>query len=592
RQLQRGGPLPGFFQPVEIKSPPGSLVSMAAQGRFEEPLPAPRKVGLLIGSVYRLRVTGIRLAQGQEVFPTIEIVDRLYAPIGQTLRFPIRIELTKADLKLALAGKFVTRVIYVEDPGNALPASSAGERQNWFDLRPGEDPLATADVLGRPAAILRMGGRVPSSSPDIDPGFLAGCPPFRVYPSEEPTTSPHPLPLSQSERGVVAGQAQSSGGDQEVKFLPAPGADSVVKVLPPKNAISQVKVLPPPKNNVISRTAAILPCPRECPERQQNTPLPEAAYPPWAPPGISRPWPVDEYICDGGDSGVGACLGKQQELRGLEMEDTIGVYKTIDGRTLVTPSNKVCIYSPRFCSVRQVVGLVETEQRDRISDVSLNMAVATPSLTQKVDAANQQVRIERQISARPAQAFRMKQGDGAMSSVIGARGFQNGFKPYENLAVLRLGQYDNGEMMMLARGAQAAAAWNHDQAVQIILDRKGAMATVQNQGLETIFVATVPPGKPKLRIIKVASTPYAQAGEEVWFTIRFDNVGNQTIGNVTIIDSLSPRLEYVAGSAQCSRDAKFSTQPNEGDSLVVRAEISAPLKPGQGGIVRFCCKVR
>ena len=147
-------------------------------------------------------------------------------------------------------------------------------------------------------------------------------------------------------------------------------------------------------------------------------------------------------------------------------------------------------------------------------------------------------------------------------------------------------------MAFLARGARAAIAWTHNQAVQVILDRKGAMAAVQNEQTESIFVATVPPGKPKLRIIKVASTPYAQPGEEVWFTIRFDNVGNQTIGNVTIIDSLSPRLQYQEGSAQCSRQAEFSTKPNEGDSLAVRCEISESLAPGKGGVLRFCCKVR
>ena len=80
RQLQRGGPLPGFFQPVEIKAPPGALISLAVDCRFDQPQPAPRKAGFLIGAVYRLRVTNIRLAEGAEVFPTIEIIDRLYAP--------------------------------------------------------------------------------------------------------------------------------------------------------------------------------------------------------------------------------------------------------------------------------------------------------------------------------------------------------------------------------------------------------------------------------------------------------------------------------------------------------------------------------
>jgi uncharacterized repeat protein (TIGR01451 family) len=559
RQLERGGPLPGYFQPVEIKAPPGALISLAAQDRFEEPRPGPREVGLLIGAVYRLRVTGIHLAEGLEVFPTIEIIDRLYPPIGQELRFPIHIELNEIDLKLALNGKFVTRVIYLEDPRDALPASSFGQEQIWFDVRPGQDPLAVADGLGRPVAILRMGGRVPETPQQVDPSFLYGCPPFVSCPCEAPKTAETEVAQHTAAKKNAAG----------VKLLP-----------------------PPPRTGSITPTSAVSSCPLEPTVSEQGAPLPLAAYPPWTPPGIGQPWPEDEYLRDGGDGGVPLGVGREREVLGLETEDAAAVYDTLDGRTIVEPSNEVYIYSPRFGSVRQIVGLVANEQRAKLSDVYLTASLAKPTLTQKVGAAKQQVQTGSEVSARPAQAFRMRQGDGALSSVIGPYGFQDAFKPYENLAIIRQGAYENAEKALLARGIQAAIAWQHTQAVQVILDKKGAMALAQNQQSDTIFVATVPPGKPKLRIVKVASTPYAQPGDLVWFTIRFDNVGNQKIGNVTIIDSLSPRLEYLEGSAQCSRAAQFSTKPNAADSLVVRCEITDPLEPGQGGLVRFCCKVR
>jgi uncharacterized repeat protein (TIGR01451 family) len=217
--------------------------------------------------------------------------------------------------------------------------------------------------------------------------------------------------------------------------------------------------------------------------------------------------------------------------------------------------------------------------------------LAAPTVIQKIGATKQQVQLEDEISARPAHAFRMKQGDGGLSSVIGPRGFQYAFKPYENISVVRNGTYVNSEGMMLARGHQAAIAWSHEQAVQVILDLKGAMAAVKDEQVGTVFTATTS-GNPKLRIVKLASTPYALPGEEVWFTLRFDNIGSQTIGNVTIIDSLTTRLEYVEGTAQCSRESKFSTQPNEGDSLIVTCELAKPLEVGKGGVIRFCCRVR
>jgi len=179
-----------------------------------------------------------------------------------------------------------------------------------------------------------------------------------------------------------------------------------------------------------------------------------------------------------------------------------------------------------------------------------------------------------------------------MSGAVGPRGFQNAFKAYENLAIIRLGMFEESEMPLLARGANAAIAWSHTQAVQVILDRKAAMADVKYDSAASVYTVTTPPGNPRLRLVKLASAASARPGEEVDFTIRFDNLGNEPIGNVVILDSLNTRLEFVPDSGQCSVDATFSTQPNEGDSVVVRCELSHPLDTGKGGILRFRCRVR
>src|SRR5690242_2506363 len=51
RQLQRGGPLPGYFQPVEVTAPAGSLVSVASEGGFSEAREGSALAGMLIGQV-------------------------------------------------------------------------------------------------------------------------------------------------------------------------------------------------------------------------------------------------------------------------------------------------------------------------------------------------------------------------------------------------------------------------------------------------------------------------------------------------------------------------------------------------------------
>ena len=180
RQLMRGGPLAGYFQPVEVRAPKDSLISLAVEGGFEEARKSSVLAGMQIGYVYRLRVANIPDHEGEEVYPTIEVIDRLYPPPGQAARFPIPIELTAEELALALEGRFVTRVIYIEEPGTALPVRDIPGRQRYFEIGAGQDPLKVADEIGRPVAILRMGSRVPDGMTP-DGRFLYHSPPLLKY---------------------------------------------------------------------------------------------------------------------------------------------------------------------------------------------------------------------------------------------------------------------------------------------------------------------------------------------------------------------------------------------------------------------------
>jgi hypothetical protein len=180
RQLLRGGPIPGYFQPVEVVGPNGTSISTAEAGNFQQPTPLPRKFGMLIGAVYRFRVTDIPQYDGLEVYPSIEVIDRIYPPVGMEHSFPILVELTQQELEMALDGKFVTRVIYLENPEAALPLAQDPSEQGFFEIAPHENPLEVADRLGRPVAILRMGGRVPDAA-GPDAKFLYGCPPLVKY---------------------------------------------------------------------------------------------------------------------------------------------------------------------------------------------------------------------------------------------------------------------------------------------------------------------------------------------------------------------------------------------------------------------------
>lgn len=156
----RGGPLLGYSQPVELRMPKGT--SVAATSSYGETTTRSERlrVGLQIGQLYRFAAEGIPGMPGAVVYPTIELIDRTYPPCGREHEFPIPIELTLEDLRLAAEGAFVTRVVYVEDPKTALPVSEKEiGGQQWFEARQGDDPLVIADGLGRPVAIVRIGNR-------------------------------------------------------------------------------------------------------------------------------------------------------------------------------------------------------------------------------------------------------------------------------------------------------------------------------------------------------------------------------------------------------------------------------------------------
>ena len=185
RQVMRpGSPLRGYIQPVELRAPKGSAVSIAKNGRFTKPQRGKLKVGLLVGQVYRLRITRIQFRPGEEVYPTIELVNRLFPPEGTKLRFPVPVEFTQQELVLALRGRLVTRVVYLENPKKPLPYRQPS-KQRYFDVGPKSDPLTVADRLGRPMAIMRMGSRIPDRQ-GITPAFLFGSPPVQLYSQKRP----------------------------------------------------------------------------------------------------------------------------------------------------------------------------------------------------------------------------------------------------------------------------------------------------------------------------------------------------------------------------------------------------------------------
>ncbi|MEA1951176.1 MAG: hypothetical protein U9N87_07315 [Planctomycetota bacterium] len=336
-------------------------------------------------------------------------------------------------------------------------------------------------------------------------------------------------------------------------------------------------------------TPEMMACPPEMGQRQCPPAMPVAGMPRT---GKCRRCANDEFLIDGGDMHPEVRVRDDWEVLGLTPEETVAHFDTLDGRTLVEPSNRVCIYAPRFRAVRKIEGIVQNEQTDQLGDINKPVQLVRCDEIIEPISSKQQVEPVRDTVDQPPLAFISKQGDGAMSVVVGPLSFQDAFQPYENIDIIRTGEADLSESAWLAKGADAAITWSYDQAVQIILDKQTAQTDVGVQKAQVTYTVDMPPANPKLRLVKIASTKTAKPGETVDFTLRFDNVGNQLIGNVTIIDNLTTRLEYVADSAQCSLPGKFIVKKNDVGSDILRWELKDPLNKGKGGIIRFKCRVR
>lgn len=301
---------------------------------------------------------------------------------------------------------------------------------------------------------------------------------------------------------------------------------------------------------------------------------------------------LDEYVLSGGDSKGEFYSREDWSIENLDVEDSAAHFDTVDGRILAEPTNRIFIYSPRFGAVRQVVGPVEGDYREGVEIANVTDVASEDSVAEGTDVRSQEV--------RPLGANNSLQAEGA-ETTVGTMA-QTGFEGVmEGDSQVRLGAMLTSETIddlssedasLVFDGAVAAQGWSSEQGVAVSTDLVNAFSNAYIEGPATIYQIKDDSKTSKLRVIKVANKDAARPGELVEFTLRFENIGDELIGNVTILDSLSPRLRYVDGTAQSSVSADLVASLNEQGALVLRWEITDPLKPKDFGVVRFICKVQ
>jgi len=299
----------------------------------------------------------------------------------------------------------------------------------------------------------------------------------------------------------------------------------------------------------------------------------------------------DEYLFDGGDRAAPVHYEGLDRV-GLDTEDTVAEYSDHLGQDHYKPSNRVAVYAPRFGAVRtisspesgismeKVAGATETTRGSGLQNLSASTQHA------KSDAIDQ-MRMRSRASGVDADALHIDLAQ--RTSSTSHTKLTNAF---EDMRFLNTGQFLQTEAARLAYGIQAAALWSQDQSPIIIAKND------LSQVLESIFRPSEIVGfedmrRPgDLRIIKLADKKMAQPGEIIEFSIRFDNLGDRELTDIRLIDNLTPRLEYVDGSATSDLDGELIVEDNEEGSLILKFLVAEPLPGQEGGVFTFKTRVR
>lgn len=299
----------------------------------------------------------------------------------------------------------------------------------------------------------------------------------------------------------------------------------------------------------------------------------------------------DEYLCDGGDREDPI---RQGELvaKGIDPQDAVVTFRAMtDVEARKLPTNKVCIYSPRFARIRGVTGPDEAYwvQIARGADM-----LESPEIRGQAQDPRPLIRDDAALLARGRdRATELANWQAALAGV-GVTILQ-GVDNIQHVAGLVM--VEQVQMVGTAQGAlvvkerQKAEGIKTAETVKIAALAVGPHQAALTRGTKEFISDEHPDPRPGLAVIKQVDAKVGHPGDEIQYVIRYKNVGNVPIRAVSITDSLLPRLEYVPKSARGPEGTIFSQIENRSDGQELRWDLPEAIKPGEEGAVSFKAKV-
>lgn len=543
-----GKGLGGILQSVQVSLPSTGKVTVFNGGpQTGVPLLAPAQFRIGVGYTYRLKISDLPEFPGVELYPTIEIFDRLHPPLGREAEFPVPIALSTDDIQKAIDGRMTTKVVYLEQPQLAVVGDLAPAMLNR-QLPPDRNLLIEADRLGRPMILVRLGGRIPDEQHPEEGFFLP------------------PAPLSM---------------EQHAARNPAPDVGRAV-------LIDKATVFTPavPRSESEERIALGLAQRRGLGSPTQPRPYGslEPAMPPW------ELWP-DEYLLDGGDRAM-PVHETPAHREGLDSEDAVAEYVDSTGHAHIVPTNRVAIYSPRFGNVATATGL-----ESGITVTSSLAAVDTrrgEGLRNRTAVSDHEQRLplESMRTRSRADGFENQQREAAADQATLLSQNLDLAGTIEDVQDLKAPEMRQALAAKIAKMRQNAIRWTRDEFPVIRATVAGA------QQVTVKFVASEIVGiddrrKPgRIEIVKLADRQTALPGETVTFRIEYENIGDLPLTEVSIVDNLTPRLGYLPETGVSSRPAVFGIADNGEGSVILSWKLNEALPGKSKGWVTFKAKVR
>ncbi|HET6326674.1 MAG TPA: DUF11 domain-containing protein [Planctomycetaceae bacterium] len=543
-----GKGLAGSFQSVQVTLPTAGKVTIYNGGpETAVTLGAPAQFSIGVGCAYRLKISNMPDFPGVELFPTIEIFDRLHPPVGREFEFPVPIAISVEDIQRAIDGTMVTKVVYLEQPQFAVTGDLAPALLNRM-MPPDRNLLIEADRLGRPMILVRLGGRTPDEARPEEGFFL---PPAPLQVEQHPKRNSAP----DVGRAVLI--------DKATTFTPAV----------PRSETDEAIALRLAQRRGLVR-----------PTRPRAFASVEPAMPPW------EIYP-DEYLLDGGDRDL-PVHETPSHREGLDSEDAIAEYVDSAGRAHIVPTNRVAIYSPRFGNVGTALGLESgTTITGLVSAVDNRRGEGLRNRT-AVSDHEQRMPLESMRVRSRADGFENQQREAASHQATVLSENLDLAGTIEDVQNLKAPEMRQAYRAKIAKMRQAGIAWTRDEFPVIKATVAGAQQVTVKFVVNEI-VGVEDRRKPgRIEVVKLADRQTAAPGETVTFRIEYENTGDLPLTEVNIVDNLTPRLGYIADSGVSSRPATFGTTDNGEGSVILSWKLNEALPGKSRGWVTFKAHVR